>query len=208
MKLILTLFATLISSSVFADSLSCQTSVGGNIFRPNTEILCSLNGAGAVRYEVTVNGSLKWTGALNKTLDYQDFRTNAERVGGLMSEYKVYVVNDKGEKKLGYLKNQTTEQTFDFDLTQVTASCLYSIGGNVFRPNTEVHCSVYGVGANSYEIKVNDVTKWVGNLNSTLDSQDFVAGAQRVGGAAVDYKVFVIEKNGTRTLVSEQAKQY
>jgi hypothetical protein len=137
----------------------------------------------------------------------RNYSTDKKKVGGSFAEYKIFVINNKGERKLAYLKNQTTEENFEFDLTQITGSCIYDIGGNFFNPKTKVNCSIFGVGAKSYEIKVNNITKWNGQLDETLEKQDIWAAQNKVGGHAVDYQVYIIEKDGSRTLVSEQLSE-
>jgi hypothetical protein len=204
MKFLITIAMVAFSFSSFADSILCRTDIGGNILSPKSKLLCTVNALGAVSYEVRVNNKVQWTGKLKKNIENQNFVTSEKKVGGKSAEYKVFLINAAGAKSLTYIKNPNFEESYTFDLTPVTGSCVYDIGGNFFKKKTKVLCSVIGKGVVGYEIKVNNSVQWNGKLNPTLDMQDFKTSEKTVGGSSVSYVVYAIDNLGYKTLISEQ----
>jgi len=98
-------------------------------------------------------------------------------------------------------------QTPDSDgaTSSISGSCKLDVGGNIFKPETVISCSVYGQGAIAYEINViarnKEEIAFQGKLNPGLASQEFTTNSQEVGGNLVTYQVFVFTQNGKRELI-------
>jgi len=84
----------------------------------------------------------------------------------------------------------------------VTADCDADSHGNFLRPKMDVECSVRGVGATSYEIKLGSVTLWRGALNPRDAFQTFKTDQKKViGGRVLDFTVVLYDRSGRAAFV-------
>lgn len=84
----------------------------------------------------------------------------------------------------------------------ITASCSLDVGGNFFTPWSKIECSVFGLGAVSYEVEVRGRVRFQGQLNPGQAQQSFITKKEKVGGHGAGYSVFVRTTRGLRILVS------
>lgn len=87
-----------------------------------------------------------------------------------------------------------------------SGSCSLDVGGNLFKPDTVLNCSVYGNGAVAYEVKVvtrgKESVPFKGELNPRMANQEFKTPKKRVGGNNVTYEVAVFGRNGQRQVIT------